>query len=67
LISVEDQKNDYTGVRTIRRLVPQDGAVGESERRDRRQQVQGGELARQQLHEGEDGVALGADRVLRAI
>jgi len=35
----------------IRRLVPQDGATGESERRDRRQQVQGGELARQQLHE----------------
>src|SRR5258706_10813497 len=41
---------------------PQDGAAGESERRDRRQQVQGGELARQQLHEGKDGTAPGADR-----
>jgi len=33
-------------------------AAGESERRDRRQQVQGGELARQQLHEREDGPPL---------
>src|SRR5215204_6279679 len=32
------------------------------ERRDRRQQVQGGELARQQLHEREDGPPPGADR-----
>jgi hypothetical protein len=35
------------GLCAIRRLVPQVGASGESERRDRRQQVQGGELARQ--------------------
>ena len=33
------------------------GATGEGERRDRRQQVQGGELARQQLHERKDGAA----------
>jgi hypothetical protein len=45
------------GLCAIRRLVPQDGAADESERRDRRQQVQGGELARQQLHEGKDGTA----------
>src|SRR6476661_4322697 len=30
--------------------------------RDRRQQVQGGQFARQQLHEGKDGAAPGADR-----
>src|SRR6476619_1046840 len=36
-------------------LCPADGAAGESELRDRRQQVQGGELARQQLHVMEGG------------
>ena len=35
------------GLRAIRGLVPADGAAGESERCDRRRQVQSGELARQ--------------------
>jgi len=50
--------------RSVRNLSPCAArwAAGESERRDRRQQIQGGELARQQLHEREDGPPPGADR-----
>ena len=38
------------GVRALRRAVPRDGAAGEGERRDRRQQVQSGQQSRQELH-----------------
>ena len=39
-----------------------DGSADASQRRDRRQQVQGGEQPRQELHARQDGAAHGADR-----
>src|SRR6202049_4444685 len=53
---------DPQGMRELRQSLSPDGSAGEGERRDRRQQVQSGEFARQQLHEGKDGTAPGADR-----
>ncbi len=40
------------GLCTVRRVVPQDGPAGEGQRCRRREQVQGREQSRQQLHAG---------------
>src|SRR5262249_34131670 len=42
--------------------MPANGPVADPKRRDRRQQVQGGEQSRPQLHACQDGEADGADR-----
>ena len=50
------------GLRPVRCAVPHDGPAHASQRRDRRQQVQGGEQPRPELHARQDGAAHGADR-----
>src|SRR6516162_4381745 len=50
------------GVCALCRTVPADGSARDCERRDRRQQVQGSEQLRQELHAWQGGAAAGAAR-----
>src|SRR6266851_5475408 len=50
------------GLCTVRRVVPQDGPAGEGQRCRRREQVQGREQSRQQLHAGQNQTQPEADR-----
>src|ERR1022692_2464368 len=59
------RKDNGTAIRKVRalhRAMPHDRPSHASQRGDRRQQVQGGEQPRQELHAREDGAAYGADR-----
>jgi hypothetical protein len=49
-----------SGVRALCRAVPGDGSASDCERRDRRQQIQGSEQSRPELHAGEGGTASSA-------
>ena len=50
-----------TSLRPVRCAMPHDGLADAGQRGDRRQQVQGGEQSRQELHARQDGPAHGAD------
>ena len=50
------------GLHTLRRAVPRDGPLVRRQRCDRRQQVQGGEQPRPELHACQDGAAACPDR-----
>src|SRR5215472_17194596 len=50
------------GLCPLCRSLPSDGPAGRSERGDRRQQVQGGQQSRQELHAWQGGAAAGAAR-----
>ena len=47
-------RGNQEGVRTIRRAVPANGIVGESERRDRRFEIQSRQRARQEFHRSQN-------------
>jgi transposase len=61
---VDFRKDNGAAIRKVcalHRAVPHDGPADASQRRDRWQQVQGGEQLRQELHARQDGSAHGSD------
>ena len=56
------RSGDPRGVRAVRGPVPPDEPLHQGDRRDRRQQVQGGEQPRQELHRGQGRQAPAAGR-----